>query len=200
MHIAEGVLSLPVLTTGIVTAAAGTAYGLRKLSMEAIPRCGIVSASLFVASLIHVNLGPSSVHLVLNGLGGIILGWSLFPAYLVALLLQAILFQFGGLVVLGVNTTAMALPGVLAGLVGRWLLHRNVSPMVSGFAAGAGGVLGASTAVAAALVFRGEAFRASATMLVAAHLPVMLIEGVVTGFIVSFIAKTAPHFLGVKRS
>lgn len=200
MHIAEGVLSLPVLLTGAVTTVAGTAYGLRKLSMEAVPRCGIVSASLFVASLIHVSLGVSSVHLLLNGLGGIILGWGLFPAYLVALLLQAILFQFGGLVVLGVNTTAMALPGVFAGLLGRWLLGRRVSPMVAGFVAGAGGVLGAAVAVAAALVFRGEAFRASATMLMAAHLPVMLIEGVVTGFIVTFISKTAPHFLGVKSS
>lgn len=200
MHIAEGVLSLPILATGAAVAAAGTAFGLRKLSMEAVPRCGIVSASLFVASLIHVNLGASSVHLVLNGLGGIILGWSLFPAYLVALLLQAILFQFGGLVVLGVNTTAMALPGVLAGLVGRWILSRQASPLVAGFVAGAGGVLGASVAVATALIFRGEAFRATATMLVAAHLPVMLIEGIVTGFIVSFIAKTAPHFLGVERS
>ncbi|MDI3532905.1 MAG: cobalt/nickel transport system permease protein [Synergistaceae bacterium] len=198
MHIAEGVLSLPVLIGGATCAIAGTTYGLGKLSMEAVPRCGVISASLFVASLIHVNVGVSSVHLLLNGLGGFILGWSLFPAYLVALLLQAILFQFGGLVVLGANATAMALPGVLAGLLGRWLMaKKKVSPFTAGFVAGSGGVLGASLTVAMALAFSGKTLQNSAAMLLAAHLPIVLIEGVVTGFIVSFIAKTMPRILCV---
>ncbi|MBC7076962.1 MAG: cobalt transporter CbiM, partial [Synergistales bacterium] len=195
MHIAEGVLSLPLLIAGATCAVAGTTYGLSKLSMEAVPRCGIISASLFVASLIHVNVGVSSVHLLLNGLGGVILGWSLFPAYLAALLLQAVLFQFGGLMVLGVNTTTMALPGVLAGLLGRWLLTRKISPFAVGFVAGSGGVFGAALMVATALMLCGGAFRNSAAILLAAHLPVVLIEGVVTGFIVSFIAKTVPRLL-----
>ncbi len=196
MHIAEGVLSLPALIAGATCAVAGTTYGLSKLSMEAVPRCGIISASLFVASLIHVNVGVSSVHLLLNGLGGFILGWSLFPAYLVALLLQAILFQFGGLVVLGVNTTTMALPGALAGLLGRWLMtKKKISPFAAGSVAGSGSVLGAALMVAMALALSGETLRNSAAMLLIAHLPIVLIEGVVTGFIVSFIAKTVPRCL-----
>lgn len=196
MHIAEGVLSLPVLIGGVTCAAAGTTYGLSKLSMEAVPRCGVVSASLFVASLIHVNVGVSSVHLLLNGLGGFVLGWSLFPAYLVALLLQAILFQFGGLVVLGANATAMALPGALAGLLGRWLMaKKKIPPFAAGFVAGSGGVLGASLMVAMALTFSGEILQNSAAMLLAANLPIVLIEGIVTGFIISFIAKTMPRIL-----
>lgn len=196
MHIAEGVLSLPVLAVGVSIAAAGTAYGIRKLPSEAVPRCGVVSAALFVASLIHINLGVSSVHLVLNGLGGLFLGWSLFPAYLVALLLQAVLFQFGGLVVLGVNTSVMAGPGVLAGLFARYLLSREVPPPLCGFIAGAGGVIGAAVAVAGALVFEGEAFRATALLLVGANIPIALIEGIVTAFIVAFLSRTAPGFLG----
>ena len=200
LHIAEGVLSLPVLAAGASVAAAGTAYGIRKLPFEAVPRCGIVSAALFVASLIHINLGVSSAHLVLNGLGGLFLGWSLFPACLVALLLQAVLFQFGGLVVLGVNASVMAGPGVLAGLFARYLLSRQVPPLLCGFIAGAGGVIGAAVAVAGALIFEGEAFRATALLLVGANIPIALIEGVVTAFIVVFLSRTAPGFLGNRKA
>lgn len=200
MHIAEGVLSLPVLVSGAAIATAGTAYGIKKLSFETIPRCGIVSAALFVASLIHVNLGATSVHLVLGGLGGILLGWSLFPAFLVALLLQAVLFQFGGLIVLGVNVTNMALPGILAGMIGRAMLKANINPFICGFTSGLLGILGSATCVAISLLFRGEAFMTSAVMITSAHLPVMIIEGIVTGFIVSYLSKTDKTFLegGIK--
>ena len=47
--------------------------------------------AIFVASLVHVPVGPSSMHLVLNGLLGLLLGWAAFPAILVGLLLQAVL-------------------------------------------------------------------------------------------------------------
>ena len=54
-----------------------------------------------------------SAHLVLNGLLGALLGFVAFPAITVALLLQALLFQYGGILVLGVNTATMALPPIL---------------------------------------------------------------------------------------
>ncbi len=44
---------------------------------------------------------------------GLLLGWPAFPAILVGLFLQALLFQFGGLTVLGVNTFNVAVPAVL---------------------------------------------------------------------------------------
>lgn len=58
-------------------------------------------------------IGFSSAHLILNGLLGVVLGWAAFPVIFVALLLQAVLFQFGGFTVLGVNTATMGL-GALA--------------------------------------------------------------------------------------
>jgi cobalt/nickel transport system permease protein len=75
-----------------------------------VPKVAILSSVFFVASLIHVPLGPSSVHLILNGIMGVLLGWTAFPAILVALALQGVLFQFGGITTLGVNTLNMALP------------------------------------------------------------------------------------------
>lgn len=87
MHIAEGVLSPAVLAGGAVLALAGTALGLRKLEYDRLVAVGILSAAFFVASLIHVPVGLSSAHLVLNGLVGVLLGWAAFPSILVALLL-----------------------------------------------------------------------------------------------------------------
>ena len=113
MHISEGVLSAPVLVTGAVLAAAGVAVGLKKIDYEKIPQVAVLSSAFFVASLIHVPIGPSSIHLIINGINGLLLGWLCFPSILVALSLQAILFQFGGITVLGINTVNMALPGVI---------------------------------------------------------------------------------------
>ena len=90
MHISEGVLSGPVLVSGMVLAGAGMAIGLKKLDYDRIAQAGILSASFFVASLIHVPIGPSSVHLILNGIVGLLLGWGAVPAIVVALLLQEI--------------------------------------------------------------------------------------------------------------
>jgi len=74
MHISEGVLSPAILIGGTVLTTAGVAIGLKKLDQDEIPLIGILSAAFFVASLIHVPVGPASVHLVLNGLLGLILG------------------------------------------------------------------------------------------------------------------------------
>ena len=97
MHISEGVLSPPVLLTGAALTAVGAAVGLKKINSEKVELVGVLSSAFFVASLIHVPVGPSAVLLVLNGLLGLLLGWTAFPAILVGLALQALLFQFGGL-------------------------------------------------------------------------------------------------------
>lgn len=114
MHLADGVLSAPLLIAGAALSAAGVALGLRSLREEKLPLAALLGAAFFVASTIHVPVGPGSVHLVLNGLAGLLLGWAVFPVLCVALLLQAALFSFGGFAVLGANLLAVALPGVLA--------------------------------------------------------------------------------------
>ncbi|MBW2633120.1 MAG: cobalt transporter CbiM, partial [Deltaproteobacteria bacterium] len=125
MHISEGILSAPVLIAGGGAAIAGTALGLKAIDYDRISTVGILSSAFFVASLIHVNVGPSSTHLVLNGMVGLMLGWAAFPAILVALILQAFLFQYGGITVLGVNTVIMALPAVICYYVFSPLLFKS---------------------------------------------------------------------------
>ncbi|WP_197481456.1 energy-coupling factor ABC transporter permease, partial [Oleiphilus sp. HI0086] len=68
MHIVDGALAAPVLAAGVVLSVVGVAIGLKKLDYDHLPQVGVLSAAFFVASYIHLPLGFSSVHLILNGL------------------------------------------------------------------------------------------------------------------------------------
>jgi cobalt/nickel transport system permease protein len=201
MHISEGVLSAPVLVTGALLTVGGTALGLKKMDYEKIPEVAVLSSAFFVASLIHVPIGPSSVHLILNGLLGVLIGWMAFPSILVALALQALLFQFGGFTSLGVNTFNMAAPAVIAYYLFNIPVKRSnhFICVLAGFAAGMTGVGLGALFVAIALVSTGESFLNVAKLVVVAHLPVMLIEGVITSFCVTFLKKVKPEILEVGR-
>lgn len=203
MHIQEGILSnstagLAVLGLGAAGAILGTAVGLSRMDDDNIPRVAVLGSAFFVASLIHLPLGPSSVHLVLNGLAGVILGWACFPALLIALVLQTILFGFGGFTTLGLNLFNLALPGVLVHhLVGGLCRLRGPSGCFwGGFGAGAGGVLGGTLLTGTCLLAAGGEFQLIAEGVVLAHLPVMVVEGFVTGSVVVFLQKVRPEILG----
>jgi len=196
MHISEGVLSGSVLISGGVLAAAGTAIGLKKLDYDRIANVSILSASFFVASLIHVPVGPSNVHLVLNGIVGLLLGWAAFPAILVALTLQAVLFQFGGITSLGINTIIMAMPSVLCYyLLRSMILKKPAIACTSAFACGFFSIFFSAVLVGLALMTTDENFLEISGLVVVAHFPVMLIEGIITAFFISFIKKVQPSML-----
>ena len=196
MHISEGVLSGPVLISGAALAAVGTGIGLKKLDYDKIAEAGMLSAAFFVASLIHVPIGPSNAHLILNGLVGILLGWAAFPAILVALTLQGVFFQFGGITTLGVNTIIMALPAVVCYLIFGRLIHKSPrTATIAAFACGFLSVLLSGIIVGLSLIFTEENFLAVSGLILAAHIPVMIIEGIVTAACVAFLRKVRPEML-----
>ena len=196
MHISEGVLSPAILGAGAALAAAGTAVGLRRLDYDRLLSVAILAAAFFVGSLIHVPIGPASAHLILNGLVGVILGWAAFPAILVALVLQSVLFQYGGFTVLGVNAFNMAFPAVLCFYLTRPLLTRTGRLRAAGaFCCGALSVAGAGLLTALSLSFTSEGFLQAAQVLFVAHIPVMIAEGIVTVLAVSFLTRVRPELL-----
>ncbi len=196
MHISEGVLSAPVLGAGMALAFAGTAVGLKKLNEDKIPQTAILSAAFFVASLIHVPIGPSSGHLILNGILGLMLGWVAFPAILIALLLQGMLFQFGGITTLGVNTVIMATPAVMCHYLFAGFIHKpDAISYAASFTCGFLSVFFSCLLLGTALMFTQESFLNVAWAVVIAHLPVMFIEGLVAIFCVGFLKKVQPELL-----
>jgi cobalt/nickel transport system permease protein len=199
MHVVDGALSNEVMIAGGLLAVGGIGLGLKSLTLERIPAAGMLSATFFVASLIHVPIGPSSVHLIMNGLVGLVLGWAAFPALFVALVLQAVFFGFGGVMVLGVNTVAIALPAVIIGILCRRYAASADIRVAALFGAGAGGGAIALTAlfVAFSLWASGEEFLPAAQLVVLAHVPVMIIEGLICAAAVVLVRRVNPTLFGV---
>lgn len=199
MHISEGVLSAPVLAGGAVFALVGLGVSLKEMSWRHIMSVGVLSAAFFVASLVHIPLGPGSAHLIMNGLLGAILGWSAFAAITVALFLQALLFQFGGFTSLGVNVCIMAWPAIVCGFVLRRFFTVPRARDAAAFACGAVSVLFSGMLCALALALSGEAFLTVAWAIFLAHVPVMALEGLLTALVVRYLAKTLPELLALQR-
>lgn len=200
MHIAEGVLSPTVLCAGAALASVGTAIGLKKMDYDRLMSVGMLASAFFVASLIHIPIGVSSAHLLGVGLLGVLLGWGAFPAILVALLLQALFFQFGGLTVLGINACNMGFAAIISYYLYRYLTSLFPNPKgktIASFLCGVFGVFLAAIFTAMVLAFTDEGFMAAAFALIISHLPIMIAEGIVTAFTISFLARVRPEVLSV---
>lgn len=123
VHLPDNVLRNSGQLAGFGLAALLLVPACRKLRDDEIPRIALLTAGFFVASLIHVRVGPTSVHLLLNGLLGVVLGVRAPLAIVVGLVLQAFLFQHGGFYALGANACVMSIPALVASAAFR-LLHR----------------------------------------------------------------------------
>lgn len=201
MHISEGILTPSLLGGGWVITVAGLFYGMRRTAPADIPRVALLSAAFFVVTFVRIPLGPAHLHLVATGLVGILLGWSVFPALFVALLLQAVLFQFGGLAVLGANTMIMAWPAIMAHYVFRWLAGAATPSRVLAAAGFAGvlAVIGNTIFMAGLLVASEPAFRGPAIGVLLFHIPLILVEGVITALAVSFLYRVRSDLLPLMK-
>src|SRR4051812_25149431 len=91
VHISDGVLPAWLWLAGDFAALLLVAAGFHRLTQDEVPRVAFAAAAFFVASLIHVRLGPTSVHLLLNGLVGVACGPRAGLAITVGLLFQVLL-------------------------------------------------------------------------------------------------------------
>ena len=197
MHISEGILSGTVLAVGWAGTCAGISVGLKKTDTSKIVRTALLSSAFFLASLVNVRIGPSSTHLSLIAPIGLVLGWSSFPAIFTALLLQALLFHFGGMLVLGVNTFCMAFPALMVYLLfGRSVRERTgvISALLS-FVSGALAVMTGAGLVGLSLGLTDGNFAAASKIIIMAHVPLAVIEGIITAFMILWLKKSAPEFL-----
>jgi cobalt/nickel transport system permease protein len=197
MHISDGILSGPVLVASFVAAAGIAAVTLRNMDLEEIPKISVITAVFFVASLIKVPIGPTSIHLVLVGLVGVVLGRRAFAAIFLGIILQALLFGHGGVTVIGVNAIMLGGGGLVGYLVWQQRFKYKVKNdiMVFGALAGAAGVMFSGIVLATYLITTGEAFLATAYYVLAAHIPIILIEAAVVATTARFLHKVKPEVL-----
>lgn len=211
MHVPDGFVPVTVSAAGYAATAAITWYSLRKINQAPNPRAQVPQASLltaafFVSSLIHIPVPPTSVHLLFSGLMGVLLGWYAFPAILIGLLFQAIMFQHGGLTTLGVNAIILGSPALLANLIFTLAQRKTIrSNWWDGTFAFLAGGLGVGLAVfffysvminSIPADLNVAAERAAITTLSLAHLPLMIVEGLITALLVVYLKRVKPELLG----
>jgi len=191
-----------MLAAGFLFTAILLFLSLKDMRVEEIPKISLITAALFVASLVHFPVGPTSVHLVMNGLAGILLGRRALIGVFVALTLQAVFFQHGGLSVLGVNAFNIGVPALLAWQIfeRRRGLESPRQEVVFGALAGGLAVLASVLMVSLELLALGEAFNEISLLVIGAHLPVILIESLVVGGAAGFLLKVKPEMLANSNS
>lgn len=128
LHIPDGFLSPVVSIVGWVLAVAAIGYALRQtrgqLGEKQIPLMGVLAAFIFAAQAINFPVaGGTSGHLLGGTLAAIILGpWAAVLIMTSVIAVQALVFQDGGLIVLGFNIINMGVITAFTGhLVYQWL-------------------------------------------------------------------------------
>ncbi|VUT28293.1 MAG: cobalt transport protein CbiM [Candidatus Syntrophoarchaeum sp. GoM_oil] len=197
VHISDGILQPQVWIAGFIITGLIVAWTLTKMQADDVSKLSVVTAAVFVASLIHFPVGPTSVHLVLNGFAGVMLGIFAYPSIFIALILQAVLFQHGGITTIGINTINMGIPALLAAGIFRYGMRLNITKKETLFGALAGGVgvAGAVLLLSIELLSIGETFETVTAVVAAAHIPVIVIEAIFTGALAGFLAKVKPEIL-----
>jgi cobalt/nickel transport system permease protein len=203
VHLSDGAFADAWVAAGFAGAFALLVPAVWRVREDEIPRIGVLTAAFFIGSSIHFKLAvlPTSVHLILNGLVGVVLGRRAPLAISVGLVLQFLLLSHGGVTTLGLNACVVGVPAVLAG----WLFPVLRATGLPGYARGA--VLGGG-AVALAVVFNflvllfggKEDWGTLARLVLLAHLPVVAVEALVLGVVVSYLEKVKPEMLAPART
>lgn len=204
MHLPDGIVPVGMAVAGYGASAALAAISLSRVNalpdpQAEVPRVAMLTTVFFAASLAAVPIPPISVHLMLAGLMGVMLGWLAYPAILVGLFLQAVLFGHGGVTTLGLNGLIMGLPALLA--FGIWTVAGHRCPDSAAFLAGSGAVA-AALAIFAAFVLAGLPVsldrgveQAALKVFLLAHLPLVIAEGVIVLVLLRIVRRIEPRLL-----
>src|SRR6188474_3899827 len=128
LHIPDGFLSLVVSVICWVITALTLSVAIsrtnKSLGEKQVPLMGIMAAFIFAAQMINFPVaGGTSGHLLGGALAAIVLGpWAAMLVMTAVVAVQGLLFQDGGLLVMGANILNM---GLLTAAVG-YGLYRSV--------------------------------------------------------------------------
>jgi len=195
VHISDGIISVEVATITAIASFGFCIFSFKNLTNEKISIVAAMSALFFVTSFIHIPFGPTQIHLMLIGFIGIFLGELSFIAISIALILQALLLGFGGLSSLGANILVMSLPSYLVYLLFKLNFFQKLKDKIKYFLVGFLGVFFATIFLFLILFFSKEEYLAVGYSIIAVNIPTMILEGIVTLFLLLYIKKTMPKLL-----
>ncbi|MGB7403258.1 MAG: cobalt transporter CbiM [Arcobacter sp.] len=195
MHIADGVLTLE--STVVVSAISLVCLyiSIKSIKDEKITLAAAMSAMFFIATFIHIPLGVTQIHLVLIGVIGILIGWMSFISIFIALVLQALLLGYGGVVSLGVNLFVMGMPAIIVYYLYNMEITNKLNEKVKFFLVGFLGTFFATLFLAIILLFSKPEYEYASYTIFIVDSGAMLIEGIISMFLLQFIKKTYPKIL-----
>lgn len=208
LHIPDGFLSLPVNLVTWILAIALIALSLNRVQKEyqerAVPLMGVCAAFIFAAQMINFPIpGGTSGHLLGGTLAGVLLGpWAGSLVMTVVFIVQAFVYQDGGITVLGANITNMGLIGTFCG----YYLYRTIRYTLGrdtwrGIGVGTAVAAWTSVIVAAILCALQLALSGTVTLGIALaamagwHVLIAIGEALITVVAVSFIWRNRPDLL-----
>ena len=209
MHIPDGFISIGTAAVTYVGSAGAIAYSVRRANRELgerqVPLMGVMAAFIFAAQMINFKVaGGTSGHLLGGALVAILLGpWAGTLIITAVLVVQALIFQDGGLIALGANILNMAVLGVwsayalyallkraIPGVKGRWL---------GGFISAWASVLIASLACALELAVSGTSpLGVVLPTMALVHMLIGIGEGLITTGVLVFLNATRKDLLELR--
>ncbi|MGH2413229.1 MAG: cobalt transporter CbiM [Microcystaceae cyanobacterium] len=208
MHIPDGFLSLPISLFTWIISIALIALALKRVQSDykerAVPLMGVCAAFIFAAQMINFPIpGGTSGHLLGGTLAGVLLGpWAGTLVMCVVFIVQAVLFQDGGLTVLGANIFNMGLVGTFGGYylykAIRFTFGRNTwRGMLMGTAIAAWvSVVVASLIAAIELALSGTVpLKVALVAMLSWHILIGIGEAIITVAAVSFVWRSRPDLI-----
>jgi cobalt/nickel transport system permease protein len=204
LHIPDGFLSLAVSAVCWVISALILSVAIsrtnRSLGEKQVPLMGVMAAFIFAAQMINFPVaGGTSGHLLGGALAAIVLGpWGAMLVMTAVIAVQSLLFQDGGLLVMGANILNMGLVtavigyGLYRAVIGR---PRRVRLAVAGVAAWLS-VMAGALATALQLWLSGTSNLQTVTLaMLGVHALIGIGEALITVAALAFILQTRPALL-----
>jgi cobalt/nickel transport system permease protein len=209
MHIPDGFLSTLVSLLLWAVSILVVAYALKRVSADLgerqVPMMGVLAAAIFAGQMLNFTvIGGTSGHLMGAAIATILLGpWAAVLVLTTVVSVQALIFQDGGLLVLGANIFNMAVVGVAV----SYMVYRTVQWLargqrwgifVGGLAAAWMSIVIASLAVALELALSGTSPANIAIPAMAGiHALIGIGEGLITVGALALIYASRPDLLKV---
>jgi cobalt/nickel transport system permease protein len=205
LHIPDGFLSFIVsavcwaISAMILTVAISRTN--KSLGEKQVPLMGVMAAFIFAAQMINFPVaGGTSGHLLGSALAAIVLGpWAAMVVMTAVITVQSLLFQDGGLLVMGANILNM---GLITAVIGYGLYRavfgrsRRIKLMVAGFAAWLS-VMAGALATALELWLSGTSnLQTVALAMLGVHTVIGIGEALITVAALTFILQTRPALVG----
>jgi cobalt/nickel transport system permease protein len=206
----DGFLSFPVAAVMWLATIVVLAYAVREtnrnLDERAIPLMGVMAAFIFAAQMFNFQvIGGTSGHLLGGVLAAVLLGpWAGTLVMTCVIAVQALVFQDGGLIVLGANIFNMGIIGTLGG----YAVYRGLCGILGGESRAripAAGIAAWLSVFVAALTIAVELAISGTTDLVLAlvamggvHALIGVGEAIITMAALAFIGATRPDLFGLR--